>query len=108
MAVRNQEVDNCSVIYSNHLLIVSQLQGSTGLQRCKSSDTHTALSGSTLHFINKTILLHRPIILMCYFVLVLWAQNAMKKHAQIVLQSLCDYCREYFTNTERNLIAERI
>ena len=50
MAVSSPEVDNCSPIYSNHLLIVLQLQGITGPLRCKSSDIHSPQwLHSTLH-----------------------------------------------------------
>lgn len=63
MAVSGPEVDNCSVIYSNHLLIVLQLQGIT--DHCGVNlVTYTVLGGATPHFINKTILLHRPIGMM--------------------------------------------
>lgn len=50
MAVSSWEVDNCSVIYSNHLLIVLQLQGITGPLCCKSGDIHSPQwLDSTLH-----------------------------------------------------------
>lgn len=50
MAVSSQEVDNSSAIYSNHLLIVLQLQGITGPQCCKSGDIHSPQwLHSTLH-----------------------------------------------------------
>lgn len=63
MAVSGLEVDNCSVIYSNHLLIVLQLQGIT--DHCGVNlVTYTVLGGATPHFINKTILLHGPIGMM--------------------------------------------
>lgn len=63
MAVSSPEVDNCSVIYSNHLLIVLQLQGIT--DHCGVNlVTYTVLSGSTPHFINEAILLHGPIDMM--------------------------------------------
>lgn len=59
MAVSSQDFDNCIAVYSNHLLIVLELQGITGRSPVNPV-TYTARSGSTPHFINKTIFLHRP------------------------------------------------
>lgn len=62
VAVTGQKVDNCCAIYSNHLLICCcrESRGCCAVNLV----TNTALSGSTIHFINKTIFLDWPIALM--------------------------------------------
>ena len=66
MAVSSRDVDNRIAVYSNHLLIVLELQGITGRPPVNLV-TYVARSGSNPHFISKTIFLHRPFGLWCGF-----------------------------------------
>lgn len=65
VSVTGQKVDNCCAIYSNHLLICCcrELWGCCAVNLV----INTALSGPTIHFINKTIFLDWPIAPMWRF-----------------------------------------